>query len=1590
MTHKVVKSGADWDQTQSVRTTEYRYNYAGQVTEKITGNGAVTRYTYDGRGRVVHEVNALNYVTEYHYDVTNQVVKTIRYANAIDLPRKMTAFLTGQEIKKVADSTQDRVTRTQYDKDGRITYEIDGAGYATGYTYNANGQVTQTTQYHLPTTDAGWSQTSAANRTTHSLYDGKGQLRFTVSPKGQVSERRYDGEGRITQTLRYGETVHLTAALMDTEALSEHLKTQLANETVRSEMTVYDVLGRKRFTLDGDGYLVEYQYNRHSEVATKKEYVNNTTIKNAIITVRDGDSDIKDYAVFQQALDTLVGIEDAAQYLKDRLSELNEQQVRIDSLNAELAQLELDIASTDAANHALGVDINATATRIDDLYLEVKEEAAYQENLKQDILALRQEIAEKENALRAEYGDELAAARAAVGVANNAHEAALTQKAITDAAIQALVEESVITELLPGMADDFASPSGVLGQSTTSDMAAQAALSLLNTAESQLVSALNAISFEGVTDEAELASLNTQLTNLQAAIARVFQTEQAVRDDMAARYTVAYTKANQTQTQTTLADVQARLAHMEAQIAEHAFTALGEPTDVQKTPLSVSHEIADARTDAELQAAIEQAQADYQASITLAQEKKSSLNGFMTAMSWSITQQFTAATDNFSPSLTVPYQYNSVPYLDSTHALFDWELVNRSYFNISGYSDHFEQALDDALSPGGLTSLQSQQTTLQYHLGFIRNISETTSSVAGILTVQETLTESLSQLNTLLSDPSAWFLTLEEATALWQGREQELNAPSPERAHEAAVSNAVSDASIYSSDVTTALTYMGMLKSVLTNYHNTLLDRDEAKQTLETLKNTLSTRQSEAVTTALREELRAVSIELQQTTAEIAVQQNLLQIDPDNTEALAQLAQLEAKETALLSAQSTLMTELDATDSVQDVVTNIAIGSLDDAARVKVDAEQDILANKAKIAALKGEVATLSEKIDEQLGELAERRSAYDAQLQAVQDADTALKNTQSTLATQQQALNTHILNVGNAEAAVAQLSANKQSALDDQFNAQQTLQLETQKLDSANELLSIHEAVLTQEGVLDEEANAEELLEAERLLSSAILKEETLLDEYYKHISDPQNRIDTHRALALDYVHRFNSQLSEDSPLPESGFGFASGGASLGSFAALTISKLIVLDRHYSGMHDVVNRWDLLFSKNSSLTLFEVTDEDNLQNLLEELADIRIPLSYMANLGVNDVTSAGFPVVNLNWRWIESKFNWSKYLDYGSKIEANDEVQFEAANRSFVVGYYEAGVLATSFYYTKTWANAGLTKLDELKQTLTELSEIKSEISNLRDNISRYRSVDIAYDKVTEANAAKEAAETAIANANTALSDARDALALVDEDIADAEAALMAARSAREAGEAAVASTRASLAQAEVDKANAEKLLLQARSQLNVAAVNYNEAQSALLLATDSLDSAYDNLGVALDLHRQADMYIRQAEVSKDEAKATLAEAQELVSLAVFSAHRKANADIASHDTSYEYDDRGQLKTEHSALVSFAEHTDDGIQQYVGRLTTEHAYDTSATWSAPRQPKTRPWPPPMPLLTMCRATKPRRKVLGAAASSTTARIWRQ
>ncbi|WP_157999961.1 hypothetical protein, partial [Vibrio coralliilyticus] len=183
------------------------------------------------------------------------------------------------------------MTRHQYDEAGRLAFDIDGLNYATGYEYDAAHRVIRTTRYANPVTGGEWLTASAGNRVSESVYDAQGRLRFTISEKGEVSERGYDPMGRVTHTIRYDQSV----ALADrSEASVAAFKAKLVQEVqagrVRSELSVFDALGRVRFELDGEGYLVEYHYNRHSEKSRKKEYVNNQALQAALEAVRRQDS----------------------------------------------------------------------------------------------------------------------------------------------------------------------------------------------------------------------------------------------------------------------------------------------------------------------------------------------------------------------------------------------------------------------------------------------------------------------------------------------------------------------------------------------------------------------------------------------------------------------------------------------------------------------------------------------------------------------------------------------------------------------------------------------------------------------------------------------------------------------------------------------------------------------------------------------------------------------------------------------------------------------------------------------------------------------------------------------------------------------------------------------------------------------------------------------------------------------------------------------------------------------------------------------------------------------------------------------------
>ncbi|WP_246797476.1 HYD1 signature containing ADP-ribosyltransferase family protein [Burkholderia perseverans] len=160
---------------------------------------------YDALGQLRYMTDALGHVKEQVYDGAGNVVRVIAYAGASD-PRSF-------------GTAADHVTRMVYDGGNRLIATIDAAGTVTRNVYDVNGNVTQRIQYDAAYAADGeidaaafenqmqaWLQSpTMAGRihVTTLVYDAVSRLRYTVDAEGYVTENRYDGAGRLAQTVRY-------------------------------------------------------------------------------------------------------------------------------------------------------------------------------------------------------------------------------------------------------------------------------------------------------------------------------------------------------------------------------------------------------------------------------------------------------------------------------------------------------------------------------------------------------------------------------------------------------------------------------------------------------------------------------------------------------------------------------------------------------------------------------------------------------------------------------------------------------------------------------------------------------------------------------------------------------------------------------------------------------------------------------------------------------------------------------------------------------------------------------------------------------------------------------------------------------------------------------------------------------------------------------------------------------------------------------------------------------------------------------------------------------------------------------------------
>ena len=317
-------------------TTSYQYDKNGRLTSASDGLGALEGRSYDRAGRQVTATDARGTVTTIAYDASNRVITRTVDSGTGGLALVTTySYDTQSRILNVTEPGN-RLTRTEYDRDGRVAaiivdpngttpsrteYVYDGANNVirvtegvgsaqprrTDYFFDSLGRrsdeyvdptgLNLRTQYKYDNNNNLTRKIDAATNSTWYTYDGQNRLVQTIDALGGVTSLSYDAEDRVITTRRQLNTVTDTSSLGNTPAV-QGLQNTPSDQVTR---TAYDRDGRARYTLQTLGatgssgnvtsetvIVTENTFDAAGKVTRTRVYNNAITLPSTINTTNVG------------------------------------------------------------------------------------------------------------------------------------------------------------------------------------------------------------------------------------------------------------------------------------------------------------------------------------------------------------------------------------------------------------------------------------------------------------------------------------------------------------------------------------------------------------------------------------------------------------------------------------------------------------------------------------------------------------------------------------------------------------------------------------------------------------------------------------------------------------------------------------------------------------------------------------------------------------------------------------------------------------------------------------------------------------------------------------------------------------------------------------------------------------------------------------------------------------------------------------------------------------------------------------------------------------------------------------------------------
>ncbi|KHK58654.1 hypothetical protein PI87_02585 [Ralstonia sp. A12] len=270
---------------------DYTYDAANRLLSRTVdpnGLNLVTRYQYDAKGERISTTDANGTVTLTAYDLKGQVASQTVDPNGLNL----TTTYTYDDVGHVLTVTDPKGITTQYVYDAlgrRVETHVDpqGLDIARLYAYDANGNVV--------------NATDGNGNTTRYVYDADNRLVYTIDAAGDVQQNTYDAQGQLTNTTAYVNCISL-AGLSNAPSLADVASRISANSAQDSSQSrVYDNDGRLNYTVDGTGSVVRYSYDANGNVVDRVAYANaiptgtqatEAALGAAVTTIADASRDV--------------------------------------------------------------------------------------------------------------------------------------------------------------------------------------------------------------------------------------------------------------------------------------------------------------------------------------------------------------------------------------------------------------------------------------------------------------------------------------------------------------------------------------------------------------------------------------------------------------------------------------------------------------------------------------------------------------------------------------------------------------------------------------------------------------------------------------------------------------------------------------------------------------------------------------------------------------------------------------------------------------------------------------------------------------------------------------------------------------------------------------------------------------------------------------------------------------------------------------------------------------------------------------------------------------------------------------------------